>query len=392
MKRRPMFVWYKQSLFLLLSCILFVVQTSLSQAADTIAYRLKVARNDAVVGGELHLDLQLRISEGVSPRTLHSLTFDVPYSSDLAPCDDDMATGWMFGTSEGYRTVVSKLEGYYRVLAAGQSVNEQGSGVPAGWFLTNTWQTVVRLKWIIQNVAPLNLQVNQATDCSAYFVNISNNPPNLAESYALTDEGLYQPPLAVQLSLFTLNSLNQSIAIRWTTESEKDNLGFNIHRSFVEKGPYDIINTALIEGGGNSQEPQRYEYIDEDVIHNQWYYYKLEQIDRNGGGQMFGPIKIYHQDHAIPDRFYVQQNFPNPFNDETSIEFGLPEQVRVELTLVNMRGEMIREWPQRTMAAGRHRILWDGRSRSGLQASSGVYFFRIKTDEDQGLVKLIKLR
>ncbi len=372
--------------------LVFVVILYAWAYAETVAYRLAVARNDAVVGGEVYLDLQMRITEGTVPRTLHSFTLDVYYSSDLAASPDDMSTGWAFGLAQGYRCIVSKLSGYYRVLAAGQFVNEQGGGVPPGWLLTNNWQTVVRLKWIIQNVNPLNVTVHHDTDCAAYFVNLSNNPVNLAVPYTLIDEGLYQPPLAVELSSFSLTSDKGFIKIEWVTEREEDNLGFNILRSEGALGPYQLINSQIIPTQGEGQGSKRYSYRDTKVAHNICYYYKLEQIDRDGSRQWFGPIKIVYQDREIPDQFYVRQNYPNPFNAVTVFEFGLPQSSKVRIILVNMRGEVLYRWPEETMPAGRHRIQWDGRDQAGAMAASGIYFLKVETDAGQAWIKSLKLQ
>jgi len=79
----------------------------------------------------------------------------------------------------------------------------------------------------------------------------------------------------------------------------------------------------------------------------------------------------------LPDHFELGQNFPNPFNPVTEISFALPEPGHVRLEIFNILGQSIRVLADAELPAGRHRISWDGRDHDGINASSGIYFYRI---------------
>ena len=77
-------------------------------------------------------------------------------------------------------------------------------------------------------------------------------------------------------------------------------------------------------------------------------------------------------------RYLLCQNHPNPFNPETSIEYYLPEEAHVSLTIFDARGNGIRTLSDAIEGAGDHAATWDGKNESGHAVSTGVYFYRIR--------------
>ncbi|MDD3643464.1 MAG: T9SS type A sorting domain-containing protein [Candidatus Krumholzibacteria bacterium] len=79
---------------------------------------------------------------------------------------------------------------------------------------------------------------------------------------------------------------------------------------------------------------------------------------------------------------------PNPFNPSTTIRFELASPGRVTLAVYDVGGRLVRVLVDRTMSAGRHEAMWDGRGAGGAFAASGVYFYRLTT---QGFVETRKM-
>lgn len=71
----------------------------------------------------------------------------------------------------------------------------------------------------------------------------------------------------------------------------------------------------------------------------------------------------------IPKAFSLKQNFPNPFNPQTNIDFDLPKAAKVRLNVYNTLGKLVTTLVDRDLVTGMYRISWDA---SGL--SSGIYF------------------
>jgi len=75
--------------------------------------------------------------------------------------------------------------------------------------------------------------------------------------------------------------------------------------------------------------------------------------------------------------FSLAQNFPNPFNPYTQINYTITESSYVTLGIYDVSGHLVRVLFEGTRAAGRYSKLWDGRDESGRLATSGVYFYRL---------------
>jgi hypothetical protein len=84
---------------------------------------------------------------------------------------------------------------------------------------------------------------------------------------------------------------------------------------------------------------------------------------------------------ARPFAFELRQNFPNPFNPSTTLQFQLPEAGAVSLKIFNLIGEEIRTLIHAEQNAGFHRIIWNGTNDAGLKVPSGIYFYQLRVNE-----------
>lgn len=85
-------------------------------------------------------------------------------------------------------------------------------------------------------------------------------------------------------------------------------------------------------------------------------------------------------------------NYPNPFNPETTISFDLPVSQNVELTVLNIKGQLVTTLINEFKPAGVHNMVWDGRDNRGNELSSGVYFYRLKGDNTSQTGKMLLLK
>lgn len=112
------------------------------------------------------------------------------------------------------------------------------------------------------------------------------------------------------------------------------------------------------------------------------------QTDQNA--QEKKPVSL-----VLPKAYALSQNFPNPFNPSTTIQFSIPEggqQVKVRLDVFNLRGQVIATLADRTVDAGEYSIQWDGADAAGRLVSSGVYFYRLTTPDYKATRKMVILK
>ena len=95
---------------------------------------------------------------------------------------------------------------------------------------------------------------------------------------------------------------------------------------------------------------------------------------------------------ASPTTFVLGANYPNPFNPATIIPFTVSVGTGdVDLTIYNTLGQLVRQVWNGPLAAGEHRLAWDGRDRQGQSAAAGVYVVRLRQGDQTRIRKMVKL-
>ena len=103
-------------------------------------------------------------------------------------------------------------------------------------------------------------------------------------------------------------------------------------------------------------------------------------------------IRLQKVTANLPARFSLSQNFPNPFNPETHIEFALPTAERVKITIYNALGQRVKTLVDGVREAGFYREKWDGGNENGRQVGSGIYVYQIKAGKFSAQRKMLLLR
>jgi hypothetical protein len=219
-----------------------------------------------------------------------------------------------------------------------------------------------------------------------------NNNGNFDEvvDYVDKDVSFGVQVLAVTLSSFTAtpDAGTSEVILKWITESEINNLGFDIYRSESLDGEYVKISSTLIKGAGTDASRHHYKFVDDTVEVGKTYYYYIMDIDYSGNtdktpiikviviNQLGKPVSLYPLNTAL------LQNFPNPFNPETWIPFRLAKDADVTIRIFDIRGQEIRTIHLGQRPAGYYdtkgkAVLWDGRDSYGQEVSSGIYFYNL---------------
>lgn len=83
-------------------------------------------------------------------------------------------------------------------------------------------------------------------------------------------------------------------------------------------------------------------------------------------------------DFGVPGNYALRQNYPNPANPQTTILFDVPRSTNLRLTIYDVTGRSVKTLAAGAFAAGRHEVVWDGRTSSGERAATGMYFYRLE--------------
>jgi hypothetical protein len=78
----------------------------------------------------------------------------------------------------------------------------------------------------------------------------------------------------------------------------------------------------------------------------------------------------------LPQAFSLSPPYPNPFNAQVTLEYALPNEAAVSLSVFDIQGRKVATLTEGTKPAGYHRLIWDAKSMP-----SGLYFMRLKAGE-----------
>jgi len=125
-----------------------------------------------------------------------------------------------------------------------------------------------------------------------------------------------------------------------------------------------------------------------------WYSIDVGEVQYALGDtfQLVNFIVTGVQDHELPPSTVLYQNYPNPFNPTTRIKYYINEDCHVELAIYDVLGRKVVSLVDELQVFGEYIVNWDARSLSGNQVSSGIYFYRLQTDDFTETRKMILLR
>ncbi len=104
------------------------------------------------------------------------------------------------------------------------------------------------------------------------------------------------------------------------------------------------------------------------------------------------------EDNMIPKLESILSNYPNPFSPATTISFSLNTENTedTEIVIYNLKGQVIRKYsifnPSKAGHGNQYSITWDGRDENGKPVSSGIYFYKLQTQQSEIIKKMLLLK
>lgn len=92
------------------------------------------------------------------------------------------------------------------------------------------------------------------------------------------------------------------------------------------------------------------------------------------------------------ERFVLSQNFPNPFNPITNIQFNIPGESDVTLSVYDLVGNKVAIILRDKISEGSHQVTWDGKNQFGEYLSGGIYLYTIEVGQFKQTKKMIFLK
>jgi len=189
------------------------------------------------------------------------------------------------------------------------------------------------------------------------------------------------PPLPVELTSFTASVINNSVVLNWITATELNNYGFEVERTSPRPSPYEgeggeagrgWEKIGFVNGNGTTSSPNSYTYEDKTVTSGT-YSYRLKQIDNDGSFEYSNTVEVSFME---PTEFGLEQNFPNPFNPTTSIQYAISSRQFVTLKVYDVLGKEIATLVNESREAGNYEIIFDAST-----LPSGMYIYKLQAGD-----------
>lgn len=145
-----------------------------------------------------------------------------------------------------------------------------------------------------------------------------------------------------------------------------DATGVNVLRSDASGAGAQPVTKSPLPVDGRSQ----YQYVDHDVVPGTTYHYTLSLIGKDGTTHASAPIELRTQ----PAVFALRHPTPNPSATGFTVDLSMAKTDVASLRLIDVSGRAVRTLLHETLAAGEHRVAWDGLKGDGSRASNGVYY------------------
>ncbi len=284
----------------------------------------------------------------------------------------------IFGESEASETVIASVQSPTLIPPVNLDYQVVGMDVHLSWDEpTEAENRLTMLGYnLYRNGQQLNNElieetqfVDEAISYDTEYVYVVTAVYNFGESvFSNAVEVLITSPDLIPPSNLSYVVLESGIDLLWDAPQYSEDLellGYKIYR-----------NGALYEELGADV----LTYSDEEVYHQTNYTYFVTAMYDLGESEPSNIVEVIFMNIDLSEPLVVRGNYPNPFNPSTTIAFTINTESEVSIDIFNQKGQRIRKLMQEHKGSGLHSAIWDGRDDRGRIVSSGVYFYRITSN------------
>jgi len=269
----------------------------------------------------------------------------------------------------------------FRVLSA--TYPPETLDVTDAWFWDEDDYRTVRVR-LGQNLVPGVDYILEATNmCNDEYVGSCCCCMCQCMNCADSEMGFAYAPIATLLRDFSVERLSGGIQVSWVLGAADKGITFEPMRLASGGAGFEPLAAAVVEEGS-----LQYRLIDSDAQSRSSCKYRIDYVDDGVRSTLFETDWV----EALPAKFALHQNLPNPFNPSTRISFELGGPCRATLAVYDVSGKLVRVLIDETLAAGAHSAIWNGRTGRGEKAASGIYFYKLRAGSFTETRKMVLLR
>ncbi len=290
----------------------------------------------------------------------------------------DLESNWDYGQvdiSTNNGTTWIPLQGMYTEPGVG-SFQPNGEPLYDG----------LRTNWVREEISLASYKAAQ----NKIRFQINTDGSVVRDGWYVDDVGIiiYQI-VPVEMLTFSASAQSNSVELKWATASEMNNRMFEIQRADANAGQNNLKweTIGFVEGKGTTTERTDYSYTDKSPV-NGISYYRLKQIDFDGTYRILNAEMV---EYNLIKNYSLEQNFPNPFNPSTVINYSIPTAGHVKLTVYNLLGSEVAVLVNEHKDAGNYSTEFSTENLKN-NLGSGVYIYTLKAGSFTQTRKMVVLK
>jgi hypothetical protein len=195
-----------------------------------------------------------------------------------------------------------------------------------------------------------------------------------------SDEILLEGPVPVTLLAFSAGRTEEGVVVAWRVSGDTDLSGFDLYRAADGGDPVRVTETSLT---GDTD----YRVVDAAAPDGSLVY-RLAEVSRTGETRWLASAAVAASSTPVP----VLSSRPNPFFAEARITYSVPRAAPVRLAVYDVRGALVATLVDAVEGPGTKTVAWNGRTRSGAEASAGLYVLRLRVGTAVTTQKIVRHR
>ncbi len=326
--------------------------------------------------GVLTVDVQAKSDNGEPLISLYRGAFKISETLEnrvrYVGFDNLVFTGPEYEVEIGYSSEYRKITWIY-------TYNEQFAGDYES--IPEEWLSILRVTMMFTTGEE---KASLSWAGSPSYMVLDDQGNDITGDYMPISTDLQDIPLPVEMSAYSAIIDKNVATVSWRTETELNNLGFNVYRSENAENNFIKVTEDLIRGQGSTSMATDYQYIDNSIDASKDYWYLIETISIDGLSTFYGPIQatvssaISRDINSVPSEFALLQNYPNPFNPSTQIRYDLSTAGQVNLIIYDILGTKVRSLVNAYQPAGAYSVTWDGTDNNGQRLESGIFIYELR--------------
>ena len=165
-----------------------------------------------------------------------------------------------------------------------------------------------------------------------------------------------------------------AVSLSWSGPEDEDFSHHNIYRQDIASSDPAIVFTTVDSF-----------YVDQEVTDAGAHEYWVTAVDLSGleseASNSVSAVLSADENLGLPTEFALKQNYPNPFSPSTQIQYALPEETRVVISIYDLMGRKVRTLVNDVQDAGYRTVIWNSTNNMGRLVSAGVYIYSIQAGD-----------